>query len=260
MENGRHRVYNFAVDTLDRKYLLEKLDVVFDSLKCAAKLIVAFGFVLKNVEGNCRFYYAHEKNILLEKSKLVATTEILTKIKNLLSNTDINESCTRERAKIKLKFYKLKSAKIFAAILEEIPMGCKDTVIPDPLLNNLSVKCIAFEKKNRKPYNDNLCLLRALALHLHGNERLEEEISNIIILFLQKTGEIDPANFRTVCVEDIAGADDIVQACFFLYNFDIMDGSMVGRLRGGVSGKTLTLCGYYVILATFATSPMSTLS
>ena len=80
MENGRHRVYNFAVDTLDRKDLLEKLDVVFDSLKCAAELIVAFGFVLKNVEeGNCRYYYAHEKNIILEKSKLVATTEILKK-------------------------------------------------------------------------------------------------------------------------------------------------------------------------------------
>ena len=49
-ENGRHRVYNFGTDTLDRNYLWQKLDVVFDSLKCAAKLNVAFGFVLKNVE------------------------------------------------------------------------------------------------------------------------------------------------------------------------------------------------------------------
>ena len=55
MENGRHRFYNFAMDILDAKYLLEKLDVVFDSLKCAANLDVAFAFVLKNVEdGNCR--------------------------------------------------------------------------------------------------------------------------------------------------------------------------------------------------------------
>ena len=36
--------------TLDPKYLLEKLDDLFDSLKCAAKLNIAFGFVLKIVQ------------------------------------------------------------------------------------------------------------------------------------------------------------------------------------------------------------------
>ena len=62
MENKRRRVYNFAIDTLDSKNLLEEIDVVFDSLKCAAKLNVVFGFVLKNVEdGSCRYYYAHKK-------------------------------------------------------------------------------------------------------------------------------------------------------------------------------------------------------
>ena len=43
MENGRHRVY-FAMDTLDPKYLLEKLDVVVDSLNCAARLKVELSF------------------------------------------------------------------------------------------------------------------------------------------------------------------------------------------------------------------------
>ena len=38
------------MDTLDTKCLFETLDVAFDSLKCAAKLNVAFDFVIKNVE------------------------------------------------------------------------------------------------------------------------------------------------------------------------------------------------------------------
>ena len=33
MEIGRHRVYNFARVTLETKYVLEELDVVFDILK-----------------------------------------------------------------------------------------------------------------------------------------------------------------------------------------------------------------------------------
>ena len=61
MENGRHRIYNFSMDSLDSKYLFEMLDVVFGSLKCAIKLNVAVGFGLKNVEdGSCRYYYANE--------------------------------------------------------------------------------------------------------------------------------------------------------------------------------------------------------
>ena len=38
IENGKHRVYKLASDTLDPKYLLEELDDVCDSLKRAAKL------------------------------------------------------------------------------------------------------------------------------------------------------------------------------------------------------------------------------
>ena len=42
MENGKHTIYDFAMDTPDpKKYLLETLDVGFDSFKCAAKLNVA---------------------------------------------------------------------------------------------------------------------------------------------------------------------------------------------------------------------------
>ena len=90
------------MDTLDPKKLLEKLAFVLASLKCAAKLNVAFGCVLKNVEdGCCRYFCAHENNTTLETCKFVATSEGLTKVKFLLSNSDVIESCTRERANTK---------------------------------------------------------------------------------------------------------------------------------------------------------------
>ena len=100
---------------MDPKYLLEKLDVVFDSLKCAANPNVAIGFVLKTVEdGRFRYDYPHEIITLLERSKLLATTEYWTEIKKLLSNTDIIESCTRERANTVCQFYKLMIVMFFA--------------------------------------------------------------------------------------------------------------------------------------------------
>ena len=35
---------------------------------------------------------------------------------------------------------------VFASLLKDVPMGCKDTVLPEPLLKNHSVNCVPFEK------------------------------------------------------------------------------------------------------------------
>ena len=51
-ENGRHKVFNFALNVLDAHRMNEKLDTVFNSLKCAAKINMAFGFFEKS--GRCK--------------------------------------------------------------------------------------------------------------------------------------------------------------------------------------------------------------
>ena len=55
LEKGRHRVFNFAMSTFDNSLINKTLDFVFKGLKCAAKVNLAFRFVLKNVkDGSCR--------------------------------------------------------------------------------------------------------------------------------------------------------------------------------------------------------------
>ena len=145
---------------------------------------------------------------------------------------DIIDLCTRERANTKWKFYKLTNVTVFAALLKVIPMGCKDTVLPEPLLRNCNVHCLTFEKNTRQPYNDNLCLFRAVALHLFGNERLEEETSKIFKLFLNNFGEGDPPKFKGVHMTDIRKVEDLMQLNIFLYDIDFVDGELIGDLCG----------------------------
>ena len=71
--------------------------------------------------------------------------------------------------------YKLTILTVFASLLKDVPMGRKDAVLLEPLLRNCNVKCLTFERNTKQPYSDNLCLFKALGLHLHGNETLEEE-------------------------------------------------------------------------------------
>ena len=166
----------------------------------------------------------------MEKSKLLSTGDDLEHIKLLLAGTDVIESCARERVSTKWKFLKLSNVTIFAALLKDIPIGCKDAVLPQPLLKNRTVNCLTFGKNTRQPYNDNLCLFRALCLHLHGNERLEEETNKLFNLYLQKKDGIEPAAFQGVCMDDIPTVEEITGINNFLYDVDIVEGSLVGEL------------------------------
>ena len=170
LERARHKVFNYAVETLNETIVNQKPDNFFNNLKCAAKVNRAFGFILRNIEdGGFRYFYAHEINTLLDRSKLVCTHGDLAKLKDFLNKADVIESCSRKRMNTKWRFYKLTNLTVFAALLNDVPMECKDAILPEPLLRNGSINCPTFEENTGQPYNDNLVLFRALPLHMHGN-------------------------------------------------------------------------------------------
>ena len=121
VENRRQRIFNFALDSFSAEKINSKLDYVFQQLKCAAKIYLAFGYILKNLEdASCCYFYAHENNTLLEKFKLLSTGDELEHIKTLLAGKDVIEPCAHERVNTKWKFLKLTKVTIFAALLKDI--------------------------------------------------------------------------------------------------------------------------------------------
>ena len=90
MENGRHRVFNFAMSSIYMSLLNDKLDYVFKELKYAEKVNLAFRFDLKNIEdGMCRYFYNHENNTIMERSKLVCAQVDMTNLKDRMQKMDI---------------------------------------------------------------------------------------------------------------------------------------------------------------------------
>ena len=230
-EKGRDGVSIFTMSNFDNFLNNKKLDLVFKGLTCAAKVYLAFVFVLKNVEdGSCRHFYAHENNKVMKRSKLVCTPDNITNRKEKLQKMDFVDLCTGERANTKWKFYKLTNLTVFAALLKDVPLGCKDSVLPEPFLKNQNVKCQLLKRNKRKPYHNNLCLFRAIALHLFGNEKMEEETSKSFNLFLKNCGEADPSNFQGVHMTDIPKMEEMLQLNIFLYDIDFVDGELIGEL------------------------------
>ena len=106
IQKGRHSVFNFVVNNLTAQVIEENMDRVLDKLKCVAKLNLALGFILKNIEdGKFRYFYAHENNTLLEQSKLVSNKDDMSKLKEILRKTDVIESCTKREVQYEMEVF-----------------------------------------------------------------------------------------------------------------------------------------------------------
>ena len=75
-------------------------------------------------------------------------------------------------------------------------------------------------------------MFRALALHLHGNEKLGEETSIFFNVCLNNTEEGDVSKFQGVHLNDIPKFEDLLQLYIFLYDIHFVDGELIGELCG----------------------------
>ena len=87
---------------------------------------------------------------------------------------DVVDHCTRERANTKWKFYNPKNVTVLASLLKDIPMGCKYTVSPEPLLKNHNLESLLLGEIRDNPTMTS-SFFKALAILLHGKDKLEEE-------------------------------------------------------------------------------------
>ena len=148
IQKGRHSVLDIVVNNLTAQVIDEKRDRVLDNLKCAANLILALSFILKNIEdGKFRYFFAHENITLLEQSKLVINTDDMAKLTEISKKTNVIESCTKEKSNTEWRFFKLTNLTIFAALLRDVPKGCKDAVLPELLLKKSYIQLPSFWKK-----------------------------------------------------------------------------------------------------------------
>ena len=108
-------------------------------------------------------------------------------------------------------------------------------MIPEPLLRNNHVNCLISDQDTKQPYNDNLCLFRALALRLHGTTSLETSTSEIFNDW--KNRVVIRNNFVEFRWSFEFLVKDVVGKRIFIYDIDIEDGDFVGELARRSIGK-----------------------
>ena len=108
-------------ETLSTKNVEQKLDHAFKNLNRAVNVNLAFGFISKNIEEG-KFLRTRKQNT----AGLIKTSvhqDWLEKTKGYSQQTDVIESCSRERMNTRWRIYKFTNLTVLAALLKDVPMG-----------------------------------------------------------------------------------------------------------------------------------------
>ena len=125
----------------------------------------------------------------------------------------------------KWQFLKLTNVTVFAILLKNIPLGCRNALLPEHLLKKRFINCLTCNQNTC----DILTFFKSLAIQLHRDERSEERTCNVFQLYMKEKGTIESATFQVVCLNDIQTAEETL-GIIFLYDFDTVDGYFVGEL------------------------------
>ena len=79
------------------------------------------------------------------------------------------------------------------------------------------------------PYSDNLCLFRAISIHLFGSVGVEPHVVQLFDNFVSATN-CEPENFMGVSLDQIPIIENLVEKNIFIYDFAFEDGEIVVEL------------------------------
>ena len=182
--------YNFRINTLNTNDLIQHVDPIFQDQTTVFRLNVSFGFILRNNEtGELQYFHpSHNNTRLFEEPFLISNAQDLHQVYDALGNVDILEWIRQKRPNSKWVVGWVTNATFYVTKVRDHPIGYS-LLLPPYILNNKAIVSLECDKNTGRPYQDQLCFFRCLALHngchLKNMERdtkhYFEEVSKFIL-------------------------------------------------------------------------------
>ena len=248
----KQNVYNFQLTSIDAAHTESKIQVilkdVLTDLPCAAKIHVSFGFVLRNVEDESfRYFYAEENNRVLQHPVLVQNGNDMDNLLAMMEELDFREHMTSHRPNTKWQFYCITNMTVFATLVLDTPLGCKDVEIPEQLSRHCELFTLTYDLVNKRSFNDNMCLFRAIVFHKKGADKrvsVENETKQLFNTYIQQLG-IEANKFRGVKKANFPIVERLTDTNIFVYDVEITEeGRITGvldRRSAGLQSDTVNL-------------------
>ena len=185
-------------------------------------------------------HYVRSNGLLLP---FLSLSGRLVELKDIFNKTGVIAMCSRETMHTKWRLCKLTNLTVFAALVNVMPTGCTDAVLPELLLRNCTINCLTSGKKTKQTQIDNLCLFRAVALNLQENHWLAEENLEIFTSSVKRMDGLSPSQFKGVHMNDLPVAEDLLTLNNLLYDLDIVGWNNLVELVGRSAQKYESTAG-----------------
>ena len=126
----------------------------------------AFGFILRNTETGALQYHhpSANNNLVLEQPFLVSNTQDLDRLYEEIRNIDFLEWVRQQRPNSKWVVDLVTNVTWFLWKIRDHPIG-RGKYLPGYIVDNSGITPLDCNRKTWKPYEDNLCFFRCLAVH-----------------------------------------------------------------------------------------------
>ena len=157
-------VYNFPLtNDVSMNQLMGYAEYVYRQQQRAFRLNLVFGVVLRNREsGHYRYFVPYTNNGVFERPLYISRRDDLRRLRRQLETKDILTELLRQRPDTKWIPVLVTNVR-FLVTSTFYPLG--QGQLPDYLMKKDSLYPLVKNRHNGKPYKDNLCAFRCLALH-----------------------------------------------------------------------------------------------
>ena len=158
--------YNFRLSTISPSRLREQLSRIFADQTTVFKVNFAFGFILRNTETGALQYHhpSANNNLVFEQPFLIATPDDLERAVQEINNIDFLEWVRQQRPNSKWVVDLVTNITWFITKIRDHPIG-RGKYLPGYIVDNIGITPLDRNIQTGKPYEDNLCFFRCLALH-----------------------------------------------------------------------------------------------
>ena len=158
--------YNFRLSTINPANLREQLNRIFADQPTVFKVNFAFGFILRNTETGALQYHhpSANNNLVLEQPFLDSNQADLDRLYEQVNNIDFLEWVRQQRPNSKWMVDLITNVTWFVWRIRDHPIG-RGKYLPGYIADTYGFEAVENNANTGKPYEDNLCFFRCLALH-----------------------------------------------------------------------------------------------
>ena len=158
--------YNFRLSTISPSSLCEQLSRIFADQPTVFKVNFSFDFILRNTETGALQYHhpSANNNLVLEQPFLVSNQADLDHLYQQIAEIDYLEWVRQQRPNSKWVVDLVTNVTWFVWKLRDHPIG-RGSHLPGYIAENHGLAPLDRNHNTGKPYEDNLCFFRCLALH-----------------------------------------------------------------------------------------------